>query len=86
MYETFFEVDKSFMTKEGNEELDKYSDEKVFAFFDKIFSQPLEKAKRRFYFKPYQDFDYRALKWRDVKLVIKYFLLKKFQKKTMKKV
>lgn len=58
------------------ETFEKYSDEKIFAFFDHIFSQPLNKAKRRFYFKPYQDFDYRTLKWRDIKLVIKYFLFK----------
>ena len=55
---------------------EKYSDEKIFAFFDHIFSQPLDKAKRRFYFKPYQDFDYRTLKWRDIKLIFKHFILK----------
>ena len=61
--------------------LEKYSDEKIFAFLDRIFAQPIDKAKRRFYFKPYQDFDYRNLKMRDLKLVLKYFLLKPFRKK-----
>jgi len=61
--------------------MDKYSDEKIFAFFDHIFSQPLDRAKRRFYFKPYQDFDYRNFKLRDIKLILKYFLLKSFKKK-----
>ena len=61
--------------------LERYSDEKIFAFFDHIFSQPLDKARRRFYFKPYQDFDYRNLKFRDLKLVLKYFILKFFKRK-----
>ena len=39
LYETFFEVDKSFMTKEGKEELDKYSDE-----FKKIKEEDIENA------------------------------------------
>ena len=30
--------------------LDRYSDKKIVAFFDHIFSQPIAKAKRRFYF------------------------------------
>ena len=62
------------------ETLDKYSNEKVFAFFDHIFSQPVDQAKRRFYFKPYQDFDYKNLKTRDVKLVFKYLILKTLKK------
>lgn len=60
--------------------LQKYADEKIFAFFDNIFTQPLDKAKRRFYFKPYQDFDYHNLKFRDIKLILNHFLFKKFHK------
>lgn len=62
--------------------LEKYSDEKVAEFFDHIFSQPYEKAKRRFYFKPYQDFDYRNLKVRDIKLILKHFFLSRFKRKS----
>ena len=61
--------------------LEKYSDQKIYEFFDNIFSQPLNKAKRRFYFKPYQDFDYRNLKVRDIKLILKYFFLSRFKRK-----
>ena len=61
--------------------LEKYSDQKLFAFFDHIFSQSLDQAKRRFYFKPYQDFDYTNLKTRDIKLVLKHLILKHFGKK-----
>jgi hypothetical protein len=61
--------------------LEKYSDQKIYEFFDNIFSQPLNKAKRRFYFKPYQDFDYRNLKVRDIKLILKYFFLNRIKRK-----
>lgn len=60
--------------------LEKYSDQKIYEFFDNIFSQPLNKAKRRFYFKPYQDFDYRNLKVRDIKLILKYFFLNRIKR------
>ncbi len=60
--------------------LEKYNKAKLLDFLSVIFDAPYESAKRRTYFKPYQDIDYRHMKVRDVKQILKYFVLRPFKK------
>ena len=61
--------------------LEKYDDNALLKFFSNIFDQPYEKARRRFYRKPYQDIDVAHLKNRDFKAVVVGFIKSKFFKK-----
>ncbi len=50
------------------------TDEALLNFLSPIFDVPFEKARRRFYAKPYQDIDFNNMKMRDIKATFKAFV------------
>ncbi len=59
---------------------EKYSTETVLSFFDSIFRQPLSKAHRCDFTKPYADIDYLHIKKRDVYAILSGYLLREMKK------
>ena len=63
---------------------EEYTDQAVLSFLSNIFDQPKEKARRKYFIKPYLDIDYSALKARDIKAIL-LGVVKKEVRKIFKK-